>query len=170
MLIFSDGFSRQSASRRLLVRACNMAGAILGLLLFGPLMLLTALLIKLDSPGPVLYRQERVGKDGKVFEIFKFRSMRVDAERHSGPKWASHDLRITRVGSVIRKLRIDETPQFMNILHGDMSFVGPRPERPFFVQTLKEEIPFYDLRHSVRPGDYRMGTGLVSLRRYFRRR
>jgi sugar transferase (PEP-CTERM system associated) len=153
MLIFADGFSRQSATRRILTRVCGMAGAVLGLLLCGPLMLLTALLIKLESPGPVLYRQERVGKDGRLFKILKFRSMRVDAEQHSGPQWArQNDPRITRVGAVIRKLRIDEMPQFVNIMHGDMSFVGPRPERPFFVQTLKQEIPFYDLRHSVRPG------------------
>lgn len=152
-LIFADGFSRQSAPLRLLARACSVAGAILGLLFCGPLMLLTALLIKLESPGPVFYRQERVGEDAKPFQILKFRSMRVDAEKHSGPQWAmQNDPRITRVGSVIRKLRIDEMPQFVNILDGDMSFVGPRPERPFFVQQLKEEIPYYDLRHSVRPG------------------
>jgi sugar transferase (PEP-CTERM system associated) len=153
MLIFSTGFSRQSAPRLLLSRACSIVGASLGLLFCGPLMLLTALLIKLESRGPALYRQERVGKDAKPFQILKFRSMCVDAEQHSGPQWASqNDPRITRVGSIIRKLRIDEMPQFVNILHGDMSFVGPRPERPFFVQTLKEEIPYYDLRHSVRPG------------------
>jgi hypothetical protein len=132
MLIFSTGFSRQSAPRLLLSRACSIVGASLGLLFCGPLMLLTALLIKLESRGPALYRQERVGKDAKPFQILKFRSMCVDAEQHSGPQWASqNDPRITRVGSIIRKLRIDEMPQFVNILHGDMSFVGPRPERPF---------------------------------------
>jgi lipopolysaccharide/colanic/teichoic acid biosynthesis glycosyltransferase len=116
-------------------------------------MIVTALLIRLESPGPVFYRQERVGKDGKTFEILKFRSMRTDAERNLTPRWACrNDPRITRIGSIIRKLRIDELPQFVNILNGEMSFVGPRPERPYFVQLLTKKIPYYDLRHSVRPG------------------
>jgi len=117
------------------------------------LMAITALLIRLESAGPVFYSQERVGKDGKSFNILKFRSMRTDAELNLKPQWASdNDPRITRVGSIIRKLRIDELPQFINILKGEMNFVGPRPERPFFVQLLIGKIPFYDLRHSVRPG------------------
>jgi len=124
-----------------------------GLVLSAPLMLLTALAIRLESPGPIFYSQERVGKDGKSFDILKFRSMRTDAEQNVSPQWASrNDPRITRVGSIMRKLRIDELPQFINILKGEMNFVGPRPERPYFVQLLAGKIPYYDLRHSVAPG------------------
>jgi sugar transferase (PEP-CTERM system associated) len=152
-LIYSDGFSKRSVSRLVIMRLSNLVAAVCGLVLAAPLMLLTALLIKLESPGPALYSQERVGKDGKSFNILKFRSMRSDAERNSNPQWASHnDPRITRVGSIIRKLRIDELPQLVNILKGEMTFVGPRPERPFFVQLLQGKIPYYDLRHSVPPG------------------
>jgi len=101
----------------------------------------------------VLFRQDRVGQFEKPFVIYKFRSMVTDAEAVTGPVWATReDSRITRVGKIIRKLRIDEIPQMLNVLKGDMSFVGPRPERPFFVETLKAKIPFYDLRHSVKPG------------------
>ena len=114
--------------------------------------LLVSILIKLDSKGPVLYGQVRVGKNGEPFEILKFRTMVVEAES-SGPVWAQKkDPRITRVGRVIRKLRIDEMPQFLNLLAGHMKFVGPRPERPHFVKELAEQIPYYDLRHTVRPG------------------
>jgi exopolysaccharide biosynthesis polyprenyl glycosylphosphotransferase len=117
-----------------------------------PLWLLIALLIKLDSPGPVLYRQERVGKDGAPFDIIKFRSMTKDAELQ-GPKWAGHrDPRITRVGRIIRQLHLDEIPQMINVLKGDMSLIGPRPERPVFVQRLSREIPLYYRRLKVRPG------------------
>jgi exopolysaccharide biosynthesis polyprenyl glycosylphosphotransferase len=152
-LIFSSGFGKSNLLKRLYQRVSGSVGAGLALLLCGPVMLVTALLIKLDSPGPVLYKQTRVGKNGNNFEIIKFRSMRTDAETHSGPQWAmACDPRITRVGAVIRKLRIDELPQLVNILRGQMSFVGPRPERPYFVNILREEIPYYDLRHSVRPG------------------
>lgn len=152
-LIYSDGFARQSISRTIVTRVTGTLMALGGLMFTSPLLLLTALLIKLESPGPIFYSQERVGKDGKTFNILKFRSMRADAEKDCDPQWArDNDPRITRVGAVIRKLRIDELPQFVNILRGEMSFVGPRPERPFFVQLLKQKIPYYDLRHSVRPG------------------
>ena len=115
--------------------------------------MVTACLIKLDSPGPVFYRQNRVGRHGRSFTIFKFRSMRVDAEGDGSPRWAAKgDPRITRVGAIIRKLRIDELAQILNVLRGDMSFVGPRPERPFFVDDLTKVIPYYAERHWVRPG------------------
>jgi lipopolysaccharide/colanic/teichoic acid biosynthesis glycosyltransferase len=118
-----------------------------------PMQGVTACLIKLDSPGPILYRQERVGRHGKPFTIFKFRSMRADAERDGSPRWAAAgDPRVTRVGRVIRKLRIDELPQILNVLCGDMSLIGPRPERPFFVDQLVQAIPYYAERHLVRPG------------------
>ena len=117
-----------------------------------PIAVITALLIRLDSPGPVLYRQSRVGMNGKVYELLKFRSMRVGAEA-DGAVWAQeNDPRTTRVGSIIRKLRIDEIPQIWNVLKGDMSFIGPRPERPEFVDMLHEEVPYYSLRHSIKPG------------------
>ncbi len=116
-------------------------------------MLAAAGLIRFESRGPVLYRQERVGQNGRTFSIAKFRSMRTDAEKDGQPRWASaNDSRVTRVGQVIRRLRIDELPQLFNVLRGDMSLVGPRPERPFFVEQLTQEIPFYALRHSVKPG------------------
>jgi sugar transferase (PEP-CTERM system associated) len=151
-LIFSNGFARKPPIRSAITRLFGILGATLGLIVCAPVMALTALLIRIESPGPIFYRQERVGKDGKSFEILKFRSMRSDAER-TGAQWAVvNDPRITKVGAIIRKLRIDELPQFLNILKGEMSFVGPRPERPFFVQLLTEKIPYYDLRHSVRPG------------------
>jgi lipopolysaccharide/colanic/teichoic acid biosynthesis glycosyltransferase len=117
-----------------------------------PIALITAILIKLDSTGPVLYRQERVGKNGVPFTVLKFRSMRTDAEK-AGPVWASEqDDRTTRVGRIIRKLRIDEIPQFWNIIRGEMDFVGPRPERPHFVSQLAQEIPYYQQRHLIAPG------------------
>lgn len=123
------------------------------LLGFLPLWFLIAVLIKIDSKGPIFYTQERVGKDGKVFKIIKFRSMVAAAERATGPVWAQdNDPRVTYVGRVLRKLRLDEIPQFLNILDGDMSLVGPRPERPFFVEQLKKEIPLYTRRLRIRPG------------------
>src|SRR5581483_3605674 len=126
----------------------------LALLLFTlPLMAVTALLIALDSRGAVFYRQERVGLNGRVFEVIKFRSMRADAEKDGAPQWAARrDARVTRVGTLIRKLRIDELPQLLNVLRGEMSLVGPRPERPCFVSEFSKEIPFYDERHCVKPG------------------
>jgi lipopolysaccharide/colanic/teichoic acid biosynthesis glycosyltransferase len=109
--------------------------------------------IKLDSKGPVLFSQERVGEDGEIFKVYKFRSMKEDAEALSGPVWAEEDdPRITRMGRIIRKLRIDELPQLWNVLKGDMSFVGPRPERPYFVEKLKTKIPYYKERFAVKPG------------------
>lgn len=152
-LLFSEGFNRRNTLEIQLARILAILASLVGLLLFLPLMLLTALAIRLESKGPIFFRQERVGREGKVFEILKFRSMRVDAEEATKPQWACvNDPRITWVGSLIRKLRIDEIPQLVNILAGDMNLVGPRPERPFFVDMLKDKIPYYDLRHSIRPG------------------
>jgi exopolysaccharide biosynthesis polyprenyl glycosylphosphotransferase len=118
-----------------------------------PVWLLVAALITLDSRGPVLYRQERVGRNGRIFRIFKFRSMHLDAEKKSGPVWAiRRDPRVTRIGRIIRRLHLDEVPQFINVLTGDMSLVGPRPERSFFVDKLTAELPLYKRRLKVRPG------------------
>jgi len=150
-LIFSDGF-RKSWFLRAYKRAVALIGAVIGLTVFAPIMVLVAIAIRLDSAGPVLYSQERVGINGKRFHILKFRSMRIDAET-SVPTWATeNDPRVTRVGRIIRNLRLDEVPQFVNVLRGDMAFVGPRPERPYFVEQLGSQIPFYDQRHIVRPG------------------
>ncbi len=150
-LIFHGGFAKPRHTL-LFKRLIGVFFASLGLFLSLPLIVLVAILIKLDSPGPVLFVQERVGKDGKVFKLYKFRSMRTDAEKDK-PKWAGkNDPRVTRVGRIIRKLRIDEIPQMWNVLKGDMSFVGPRPERPYFVERLRQKIPFYDQRHTVQPG------------------
>jgi len=127
-LIYADGFIKHSVVRSVITRFASTVVALSGLVLSAPLMLLTALAIRLESPGPIFYSQERVGKDGKSFDILKFRSMRTDAEQNVSPQWASrNDPRITRVGSIMRKLRIDELPQFINILKGEMNFVGPRP-------------------------------------------
>jgi len=126
--------------------------AFLGIIILFPFMVLLALMIKLDSRGAIFYKQQRVGKEGVLFNLLKFRSMRVDAES-SGAVWAvKNDERITRVGRIMRLLRLDEIPQLWNVLKGDMSFIGPRPERPEFVKTLSEEIPFYSLRHAIKPG------------------
>lgn len=150
-LIYGSGFE-QGSVRTLIKRAFDMATASVLFVAALPVMIVTALAIKLDSPGPVIYRQVRTGRAGRPFTLLKFRSMHVDAERN-GAQWAQRgDARVTRVGGVIRKLRIDELPQIVNVLRGEMSFVGPRPERPEFVAKLKEQIPFYDLRHSVKPG------------------
>ena len=127
--------------------------AFIGLILSLPIAVLTALSIKLESRGPIFYKQARVGRNGRIFNVIKFRSMRTDAEADGTPMWAvSNDERVTHVGKVIRKLRIDEIPQFWNILKGEMNFVGPRPERPHFVRQLAEEIPYYEHRHLVAPG------------------
>jgi sugar transferase (PEP-CTERM system associated) len=151
-LIFS-GRGRQGRLSAVVRTAVHRSIALVGAVVSLPVVLVTALLIKLDSRGPVLYSQERVGKNGRAFRLYKFRSMRVDAEKN-GPVWASKagDDRATRVGKVIRKIRVDEIPQFWNILRGEMSFVGPRPERPHFVKQLAEEIPFYEQRHLIPPG------------------
>ncbi len=152
-LIFSGGFHkpRVLASVKRVVEAV-VAGLLL--LLTAPIALVVALLVRLSSPGPVLYRQTRMGLDSKKFELLKWRTMRADAETVSGPVWATgdNDPRVTRLGRFMRKARLDEVPQLWNVLRGDMSFVGPRPERPHFVQQLREVIPYYDERHSVRPG------------------
>jgi exopolysaccharide biosynthesis polyprenyl glycosylphosphotransferase len=127
--------------------------AAIGLVLATPLMVLTAIAIRLDSPGPIFFRQRRVGKGGKIFTLWKFRSMQVDSEADGEPRWATEeDPRVTRVGRLIRKLRIDEIPQLWNVLVGEMSLVGPRPERQPFVDRLKEMSPFYAQRQVVRPG------------------
>jgi len=151
-LIFSDGFVK-SGIARYTKRLVGLFISALMLILCSLILLLVAVAIKLDSPGPVIFYQDRVGEFGKIFKLFKFRSMRADAEEGIGPVWASEDdPRITRVGKIIRKLRIDELPQLWNVFKGDMSFVGPRPERPFFVEKLKEKIPYYAERASVKPG------------------
>jgi sugar transferase (PEP-CTERM system associated) len=151
-LIFSDGF-RSGLVVNALKRAFDVVVSAAILMLTGPLLLITALAVKLESPGPILYRQERVGFRERTFTLLKFRSMRVDAERDGMPQWAAQrDPRVTRIGALIRKVRIDELPQLFNVLRGDMSFIGPRPERPFFVKQLAEKIPFYNERHAVKPG------------------
>jgi sugar transferase (PEP-CTERM system associated) len=150
--VFSDGFHR-SKWNDFLKRVGDLFFGILGLVLSLPIMAVVALAVRLDSKGPVIYRQTRVGRMGKDFEVLKFRSMRVDAEKANGAQWATEDdPRVTRVGGFIRKYRLDELPQFVNVIRGDMSFVGPRPERPCFVEELRRTIPYYDERHSVRPG------------------
>jgi sugar transferase (PEP-CTERM system associated) len=151
-LIFSDGFviSRWTRFQKRLI---DIVLASIGIVLSAPLALLTALAVKLDSDGPILYGQERVGENGRTFMVWKFRSMKQDAEKGGTPIWAkAQDDRVTRVGRFIRKTRLDELPQFWNVVRGDMSFVGPRPERPFFVEQLAKEIPFYQQRHAVKPG------------------
>lgn len=136
-----------------LKRAIDLVAATLLLLLTAPLSLVIAVLIKLEDGGPVLFRQPRVGRNGAVFTLRKFRSMRVDAEAHTGPVWAqANDPRMTRIGSWMRPLGIDEIPQAWNVLCGEMSFVGPRPERPEFIAALEAAIPLYAQRHVVRPG------------------
>ncbi|HEY1912307.1 MAG TPA: TIGR03013 family XrtA/PEP-CTERM system glycosyltransferase [Vicinamibacterales bacterium] len=150
-LIFSDGF-RASTATRFTKRVVDLVGSAVGLVVCAPLMGLTALVVRIESPGAVLYRQERVGENGRPFTLYKFRSMRLDAE-HGTPVWAQdHDPRITRVGRFIRMTRLDELPQLWNVFKGEMSFVGPRPERPFFVEQLAQAIPFYLSRHAVKPG------------------
>jgi sugar transferase (PEP-CTERM system associated) len=148
---YSDGFSMNRD--RLLAKSCfDYLVASLLLLVTSPIIVLTALTIKCTSSGPVFFRQERVGRNGRIFNVLKFRSMSVDAER-AGPQWAKvNDSRVTAVGRFIRKVRIDELPQVINILKGEMSFVGPRPERPHFVSQLNEAIPYFDERHRVKPG------------------
>ena len=151
-LIFSEGFGR---SRWVVAfkRTCDIVLAATGLLLGAPLMLFSLIAVKLSSPGPALYHQRRVGKDGRIFTIHKFRSMRIDAEALTGAVWSTqNDPRVTRIGRLLRRTRLDELPQIWNVLIGDMSVVGPRPERPEFVTDLTRQIPFYSQRHLVRPG------------------
>ena len=166
-LIFSDGF-RVSRITRWLKRSIDLVLSLVIGLLSLPFMALTAIAIVLDSGLPILYCQERVGENGKPFTLCKFRSMRTDAEKAGTPLWAKDgDDRITRAGRFIRKARLDELPQIWNVIRGDMSFVGPRPERPFFVAELSKAIPFYQQRHAVKPGvtgwaqvKYRYGSSL----------
>jgi sugar transferase (PEP-CTERM system associated) len=161
-LVFSDGFERRHW-RQFTKRAFDLAASITLLALAAPIMFLTAIAILVESRfrGPIIYRQERVGEGGRTFTVLKFRSMVPDAEKDGVARWASrNDDRITFVGRIIRKLRIDELPQVFNVLCGDMSFVGPRPERPQFVSELSREIPYFGLRHCVKPGI----TGWAQLR------
>jgi sugar transferase (PEP-CTERM system associated) len=153
-LVFSTGF-RQTRLRMAVKRMFDVIAAVCGLILASPLMLLAALLVKLESPrDPILYHQERVGLNGQAFTIHKFRTMRTDAEARTGPVWSKGDgdPRITAVGRFMRKTRLDEIPQLWNVLRGDMSLIGPRPERPAFVEQLTQQIPFYGQRHVVKPG------------------
>ena len=151
-LIFGDGFS-QGLWRTIVKRLFDVVCALVLLVLAAPIILLTGLLILLESGGPVLYLQERVGLNGRLFNVVKFRSMRTDAEQDGQPRWASaQDERVTRLGRLLRKLRIDELPQLFSVLNGDMSLVGPRPERPYIVDRLTQEIPYFSVRQSVKPG------------------
>jgi len=150
--IFSAGFRISSAQKRL-KRLCDVVLSLIGLLAGAPLMLLTAIAVRLSSPGPILYSQTRVGQYERPFTIYKFRTMCANAEAGIGAVWARpNDDRITAVGTLLRRTRLDELPQFWNVLRGDMSFVGPRPERPEFVESLTVDIPFYGQRHVVKPG------------------
>jgi len=151
-LIYGNGF-RQDWLRRVVKRTFDVVVSLVLLILFMPLMLLVALLIAIESGTPVIYRQERVGLGGRTFIVFKFRSMQKDAESDGKPRWAAaKDDRVTTLGRFLRRSRIDELPQLFNVLRGEMSFVGPRPERPVFVAMLIEQVPFYAVRHSVKPG------------------
>lgn len=166
-LIFSDGF-RVSGLTRFMKRTIDLTLALLMTIAALPIMALTALIVLIDDGRPILYRQERVGENGRLFVLSKFRSMRKDAEKGGTPIWATDgDSRVTRVGRFLRKTRLDELPQLWNVLRGNMSFVGPRPERPFFVEQLSTQIPFYQQRHAVKPGltgwaqvKYRYGASL----------
>ena len=151
-LVFDEGFSSGRLTNAL--KRCLDIAASLGLLIFfAPLMLLTALAVRLDSRGPIFYRQTRIGLGGEPYEIVKFRSMVQDAEQNGKAQWAvKRDPRITRIGAILRTSRLDELPQAFNVLSGEMSFVGPRPERPEFVAQLAEQIPYYNERHRVKPG------------------
>jgi sugar transferase (PEP-CTERM system associated) len=149
--IYSEGF-RVKPSQQIARRIVSTLTAAIGLLLFLPFFPFVVLMVRMSSPGPIFFRQTRVGMGGRNFSVYKFRTMRTDAEA-AGAKWATkNDPRVTRVGMFMRKTRLDEVPQLWNVLRGDMGFVGPRPERPEFVPWLSEQIPYFDLRHMIRPG------------------
>jgi sugar transferase (PEP-CTERM system associated) len=151
-LIFSNGFQK-SRMRRFVKRTADLTLSSTMLIALSPFLLLVAAAIRLDSPGPVFFHQMRVGERRRIYRMYKFRSMVKDAENLSGPVWAQeNDPRVTRVGRVLRRLRIDELPQLLNVVKGEMSFVGPRPEREVFVQELEKIVPYYGERFSVRPG------------------
>ncbi len=152
-IIFSEGFKGGSGFERLTKRLLDIFISSLVLILTIPLTVFAVIAVAITSRGPVLYKQERVGLNGESFNLLKFRSMTVDAEKEGQPEWAKEaDPRITKVGGFLRRTRIDELPQLINVLRGQMSFVGPRPERPFFVEQLEEKIPFYRERHCLKPG------------------
>ncbi len=162
--------------RLVLKRVLDVSMGVFGLVLFAPVMLIVALAVKFDSPGPIFYSQTRVGRFGKPFKIYKFRSMRSDAEA-TGPVWCAgkQDPRATAVGAFLRRSHLDELPQFWNVIRGEMSLVGPRPERPCFVEQLDQEIPTYDQRHMIKPGmtglaqvHYRYDTSVNDVRRKLR--
>ena len=151
-LIYGDGF-RQGWGRRAVKRCFDVMAALVLLALASPIMIASVIAIFIEGGCPIIFWQERVGRSERVFRLIKFRSMRIDAEKDGTPKWASsNDSRVTTVGRWIRRTRIDELPQIFNVLKGEMSFVGPRPERPYFVAQLTDKIPFYGARHSVKPG------------------
>ena len=158
LALFGSGFlgiiiSFLRRTYALVKRIFDLTISVLSLIVLSPLLLMTALLIKLTSKGPIVYTQTRVGLDGQHFNIYKFRTMRVDAEKETGPVWAiKNDSRLTPIGGILRKSRIDEIPQFINVLKGDMSIIGPRPERPVFVNKFSEIIPDYSKRLAVKPG------------------
>lgn len=151
-MVFGEGFD-QSKLRTSIKRTFDVLASVMLLMLAFPIMLLTAMCIYIEDRAPVIFRQQRVGKNGQRFMVLKFRSMENDAEKGGKPQWAcENDPRTTKVGRLIRKLRIDELPQIFNVLKGEMSFVGPRPERPYFVEQLSEQIPYYNIRHTIKPG------------------